>query len=258
MAEAWEPSFTLRKPGGGLALFALLLLGQSVGPVVPATAPDVSPGPMAAGELVLNSQEQQVSYGLGYDMGKRLVDLAPDGGLDVSLVARGLMDSQAPTPTFAPDQMAALEALTNGFIRAAQQRARQGRESLGQKSVTAILEQNKQIPGVVQTQSGLQYRVLRDGLGRAPGPGDWVRVRYVAQLTDGTVFDSSERHGGAVSLPLSSAIPGWAEGTQVIKEGGAIELWLPPDLAYGPQGAPGLGVPAFSVLYYRVELLQVP
>ena len=55
-----------------------------------------------------------------------------------------------------------------------------------------FLAENAKNDSVVQTESGLQYMVLKEGTGAKPGPTDIVTVHYTGKLLDGTVFDSSE------------------------------------------------------------------
>ena len=96
------------------------------------------------------------------------------------------------------------------------------------------------------TASGLKYMVLKEGNGKCPGPEDEVTVHYVGKLTDGTVFDSS----------VDRVIPGWTEGLQLMKEGGKTVFYIPSNLAYGEQGAPG-AIPPNADLIFEVELIKV-
>ena len=75
-------------------------------------------------------------------------------------------------------------------------------------------------------------------------------------MTDGTEFDASNKHGGSVELDISQVIPGWTEALQLMKEGAKWELYLPPELAYGPQGAGEMIGPG-ATLVFEVELLKV-
>ena len=110
------------------------------------------------------------------------------------------------------------------------------------------------------TDSGLKYRILREGTGPKPaGPTEVVRVHYRGWLPDttngdeGTEFDSSYARGEPISFPLNGVIPGWTEGMQLVGEGGMIELEVPPELGYG---APGKGtIPPNATLRFVVELL---
>ena len=105
------------------------------------------------------------------------------------------------------------------------------------------------------TNSGLKYRVLRTADGRYPTSINTVKVHYRGWLDDGTEFDSSYKRGTPTSFPLKSVIPGWTEGLQKVPVGGMIELEVPPELGYGPQG--NSDIPPNSTLHFIVELLDM-
>jgi FKBP-type peptidyl-prolyl cis-trans isomerase len=113
------------------------------------------------------------------------------------------------------------------------------------------LKKNK---AVVELPSGLRYEILKAGDGPGPKPTDTVRVNYTGTFIDGTVFDSSVQTGRPAEFILNKVIPGWTEGIQKIGKGGRIRLYVPPDLAYGDEGRPG--IPPASTLIFDVELLD--
>ena len=119
----------------------------------------------------------------------------------------------------------------------------------------AFLAENKLKDGVAVTASGLQYIIEDKGTGIVPKAEDTVEVKYKGQLIDGTVFDQSPE-GETVSFPLNGVIAGWTEGIQLIGEGGKIRLFIPSDLAYGPNGAGGVIGPN-AALIFDVELVKV-
>ena len=118
-----------------------------------------------------------------------------------------------------------------------------------------FLEQNAKNDSVVQTQSGLQYMVLKEGTGAKPGPTDKVTVHYTGKLLDGTVFDSSVERGEPATFPLDQVIPGWTEGLQLMSEGSKYRLFIPSELAYGSKGTQNI-LPN-STLIFDVELIKV-
>ena len=119
-----------------------------------------------------------------------------------------------------------------------------------------FLEQNAKNDSVVQTKSGLQYMVLKEGTGIKPGPTDEVTVHYTGKLLDGTVFDSSVDRGEPATFPLDKVIPGWTEGLQLMSEGSKYRLFIPSELAYGSKGA-GEDILPNSTLIFDVELIKV-
>merc|ERR1719390_213910 len=81
--------------------------------------------------------------------------------------------------------------------------------------------------------SGLVYDEITAGTGDSPELEQMVKVHYTGTLSDGTVFDSSFSRGEPTEFKLSSVIPGWQEGLQMMKVGGKARLIIPPGLAYG-------------------------
>jgi FKBP-type peptidyl-prolyl cis-trans isomerase FkpA len=105
------------------------------------------------------------------------------------------------------------------------------------------------------TDSGLRYRILRKADGVVPDATSSVVAHYVGWLDDGSEFDSSYSRGEPTEFPLNGVIRGWTEGLQLIGAGGMIELEIPGDLAYGPDGRPG--IPPNATLHFLVELKKV-
>ena len=114
------------------------------------------------------------------------------------------------------------------------------------------LKENK---NVVELPSGLRYEIIKPGEGPAPKPSDTVKVHYHGTLITGAVFDSSVQRGQPIDFKLSEVIPGWTEGLQKISKGGKIKLYVPPQLAYGDDGRPG--IPPSSTLIFDVDLLDI-
>ncbi|NBI12193.1 FKBP-type peptidyl-prolyl cis-trans isomerase [[Haemophilus] felis] len=109
---------------------------------------------------------------------------------------------------------------------------------------------------VKQTESGLLYRIEEAGKGDAIKATDTVTVHYTGKLTDGKIFDSSKERGQPAQFKLNQVIKGWTEGLQLIKKGGKITLVIPPELAYGEQGAGPMITPN-ATLYFDIEVLDV-
>jgi FKBP-type peptidyl-prolyl cis-trans isomerase FkpA len=107
-----------------------------------------------------------------------------------------------------------------------------------------------------ETASGLKYRILRQSDGRKPTASNTVEVHYRGWLDSGRQFDSSYDRGETESFGLSSVVPGWTEGLQLVGVGGMIELWIPSELGYGSRGSPG-SIPPNATLHFVVELIKV-
>ena len=119
----------------------------------------------------------------------------------------------------------------------------------------AFLEDNASATGVVTTQSGLQYKVLKEGAGTPPTGNSSVEVHYHGTFIDGRVFDSSVDRGTSITFGLNRVIQGWAEGWQLMKPGASYKLYIPYNLTYGAQGRGR--IPPYSALIFEVELIQI-
>lgn len=107
-----------------------------------------------------------------------------------------------------------------------------------------------------ETPSGLKYMIIKEGTGEHPTATDQVTVHYTGKLLDGTVFDSSVERGEPATFGLNQVIRGWTEGVQLMQEGAKYVFYIPTDLAYGTQGAPG-AIPPYADLVFEVELIKI-
>lgn len=110
----------------------------------------------------------------------------------------------------------------------------------------------------VTTDSGLRYEDLTVGEGEPAAKDQLVSINYTGYLEDGTRFDSSVERGEPIKFQLGAAqvIPGWDEGCSGMKVGGKRLLAIPPDLAFGADGAPPV-IPPNATLLFEVEMLGV-
>jgi FKBP-type peptidyl-prolyl cis-trans isomerase FklB len=210
-----------------------------------------APAAPAASTAVVQSDDQKVSYGIGYNMGS---GLARDGALTVDQAAlvAGLADGLAKAKTRVPESEieAAFTALRQK-IAAIQAAAAEKQLAAGNE----YLAKNKAKLGVTTTASGLQYEVLKSGSGGPkPGPASRVKVHYHGTLTDGTVFDSSVQRNEPLDIGVDEVIKGWTEAMQLMSVGDKWKLTIPPDIGYGPRGKGD--IPPNSVLIFEVELLE--
>lgn len=124
------------------------------------------------------------------------------------------------------------------------------------KEGQAFLEANKSKKGVVTTESGLQYIVMKDAEGPKPAATDKVMVHYHGTLIDGTVFDSSVDRGEPIDFALNGVIPGWTEGVQLMPVGSKFKFFIPSELAYGANPRQGPIGPNMALIF-EVELLEI-
>jgi len=118
--------------------------------------------------------------------------------------------------------------------------------------VTVFLQHNRTAQGVVETASGLQYKVIAPGDGGVrPSDADVVLITYKGMLTDGTTFDEAAR---PTPMPVAEVVPGFSEGLKLMPRGATYRFWIKPELGYG-DAATG-PIPAHSILVFDLQLLD--
>ncbi len=195
------------------------------------------------------------SYGIGMNIGR---GMRADGmQIQIDAFIQGLRDGlEGAAPKYPEEQVrTALETLRQQMQAKQEQQAAVAGDK-NKREGEAFLANNKNVPGVKATASGLQYQVLQSGTGATPKATDTVRVHYHGTLLDGKVFDSSVKRGEPAEFPVDGVIPGWTEALQLMKVGDKWRLFIPPDLAYGARGA-GNVIGPHAVLVFEVELLNV-
>jgi len=127
-----------------------------------------------------------------------------------------------------------------------------------EKEVRTVSNEELAAQGWQTTESGLKYRITREGNGKKPVRSDRVQVHYKGQLddSDGREFDSSYKRGQPITFSLGGVIAGWTEGLTYVSEGGEIELIIPSELGYGARGS-GSNIPPHQTLYFKVELISI-
>ncbi|WP_148898006.1 FKBP-type peptidyl-prolyl cis-trans isomerase [Fodinibius salinus] len=206
----------------------------------------------------LSTNIDSVSYSIGYQIGSR--SLQKQGMTDVNpaLIASGIKAAFEDGNGQLSDST--MQVVMRNYQMKAQRRAQQEKMEKGKeyaKKGEEFLAKNKKKEGVKTTDSGLQYKVLKEGSGVSPDTTDKVKVDYKGTLIDGTTFDSSYERGKPVTFPLNRVIPGWSEGLQQMKEGAKYKLWIPGELGYGLNPPPKSSIAPNQTLIFEVELLEV-
>jgi len=111
---------------------------------------------------------------------------------------------------------------------------------------------NKIDKEAIETESGLQYKVLYAGNGRKPKSRSTVKVHYRGLTLDGRTFDTSYTDDEPVELSLKSVIKGWKEGLPLMPGGSVYVFLIPPELAYGEKGSGA--IPPNATLIFEIEL----
>jgi FKBP-type peptidyl-prolyl cis-trans isomerase FklB len=204
--------------------------------------------PSAAQISQLNSELDSVSYSLGVIMGTSIGNAGIDD-LNDELFLKGINDA------LGGNQMILSGEQANMFLNRYVTMLNEKKAGINREEGRKFLEENAQREGVVILPSGLQYKVIRDGIGKSPVDTSFVTVHYTGKLIDGKVFDSSVERGQPAQFQLNGVIPGWTEALKLMKTGANWILYIPPELAYGERGTRGI-LPN-SVLVFDVELLGV-
>ena len=118
-----------------------------------------------------------------------------------------------------------------------------------------FLAENAKKEGVKTTESGLQYKVIKEGKGAIPTETSTVKVHYKGTLVDGTEFDSSYNRNEPTSFRANQVIKGWTEALTMMPVGSKWELYIPQELAYGARETGD--IKPFSTLIFDVELLEI-
>ncbi|MDU9049278.1 MAG: FKBP-type peptidyl-prolyl cis-trans isomerase [Candidatus Electrothrix sp. Rat3] len=214
-------------------------------------------GPAVASDPVteLKTDKQKLSYALGLDLGSYFKGLEADFDLDV--IYQGITDSYTDGKALlSPEES---KELQKQFAIDQQKKKVEKVQALletNKDAAAEFLKKNKTEKGVKVTDSGLQYKVIKEGEGEKPTATDTVKVHYKGTLLDGTEFDSSYKRNEPATFKANQVIPGWTEALQLMTPGSKYTLYLPPELAYGDRGAPPAIQPG-SLLVFEVELVEV-
>ena len=198
----------------------------------------------------------KLSYALGMSMGHNFkgTGIKTLNSADFAAGVASVYDGVKPEMTFDEAKRIVNEYFAKLEAEMQAEAAKQG--EVNRKNGEAFLTENAKREGIKVTESGLQYEVLESGKGDSPKASDNVEVHYTGKLIDGTVFDSSVERGVPASFGVTQVIPGWVEALQLMHEGDKWRLYIPSDLAYGPNGAGGVIGPNMTLIL-DVELLRV-
>ncbi|MCA7000620.1 FKBP-type peptidyl-prolyl cis-trans isomerase [Dickeya solani] len=212
----------------------------------------------AAGKF--KSDEEAAAYALGASLGRYMDNSLKEQEklgikLDKQQLIQGVQDAFADKSKLSDEEIEkTLQSFEGRVKEAAQAKMQQDAKDNADKG-TKFRDAFAKEKGVKKTESGLLYQVEKEGTGSSPKDSDTVVVNYKGTLVDGSEFDNSYKRGEPLSFRLDGVIPGWTEGLKHVKKGGKIKLVIPPTLAYGEAGVPG--IPANSTLVFEVELLDI-
>jgi len=200
--------------------------------------------------LNLTEPKDRTSYALGVNFGSNLKNQGVEANLDI--IRRGIEDALAGKPQLNETELRDTFNTLRTQIAARRDEKAKENKTIGEK----FLAEHAAKEGIKKTDSGLLYKIVAEGSGPSPSATDEVSVKYTGKLIDGTVFDSTDKAGGAPRrFGVSRVIQGWSEALQKMKKGARWELAIPSALAYGERGNPN--IPGNSVLLFDVEVVDI-
>ena len=198
----------------------------------------------------LKTSQDSLSYAFGTNIYNSLA--ADSLTLDPILVAKAMQDGKDGKAEMTEEKS---REIIMKFVSNREAEKAKKQEEVNQVQYKDYIEQNeaylatnKEKSGVIITESGLQYEVVKMGDGPKPTAQSTVKVHYVGTTIDGTEFDSSIKRNQPAQFPVSGVIPGWTEALQLMPVGSKFNLVIPQSLAYGARGA-GEVIKPFSTLY---------
>ncbi|OGT39920.1 MAG: hypothetical protein A3E81_02035 [Gammaproteobacteria bacterium RIFCSPHIGHO2_12_FULL_36_30] len=203
----------------------------------------------------MNTEADKLSYAMGFKTGQAMKQQSIV--INTQDFTQGLQDGYtAQKPAISEDEMqATLTTMQQDMVKKMQQKFTEvSAKNLidGQQ----FLAKNAKEAGVVTLPSGLQYKIITPGNGDSPTANDTVTVNYEGKLINGTVFDSSYKRGQPATFKVGQVIAGWQEALKLMKPGATWMLYIPANLAYGPQGSMGAIGPN-EALIFKVDLISV-
>jgi FKBP-type peptidyl-prolyl cis-trans isomerase FklB len=268
----------------GIVLFAWNVSAQTAAPSkaqqgkvsVPATtAPETQKAPAsgataaktqkdagpAATSGALATPKDKTSYTIGVQFAKSIKAQGID--IDSSKTLMGFKDGMSEgKPMLSDDEMKAIMTALQAEVQKRQTEQASKLADENKKAGDAFLAENGKKEGVVTLPSGLQYKILKAGDGKKPTANDTILCNYRGTFINGTEFDSSSGHGNPAgpstpaTFPLGGIIPGMREGLTMMPVGSKWQIFIPPSLAYGQNGAGGVIGPN-ATLIFEVELVSI-
>lgn len=204
----------------------------------------------AIADVALDTEQQKFSYTVGIQIGN---NLKQGDAIDLEALTQAIRDAYQ-----GDDYQLSVEEMQQVMTAYQEKEFAKRMEQYNENKTAgeAFLAANKDKDGVVVTDSGLQYKILKAGDGDKPTASDQVKVHYHGTMIDGTVFDSSVDRGEPIVLGVGNVIKGWQEALPMMPVGSKWQIYVPSDLAYGEQGA-GNKIGPNSVLVFDIELLGI-
>lgn len=197
---------------------------------------------VASSSTELKTDLDSFSYGIGLDIALSIKERKVEN-LNIDATIKGLEEGMSDDSTYTIPSESVRDVIL-AYL-----------DKMTKKEGEDFLAKMEKEEGVLKTESGLLYKVIKEGTGNIPTFTDTVVFHYEGKLIDGKIFDSSLKRNQPMTYPVNRLIPGWIEALQLMKEGSQYKLYIPSDLGYGPRGAQG--IPPHSALEFDIELLSI-
>lgn len=194
--------------------------------------------------------EEKFSYAYSYLL--YLSTLSQNLDIDVKYYAKGAMDAAEGKALYSQDEIMQIiqEMQQEMLSKAILQQEEIAKENL--RIAEEFLEVNSQNDGIIQTESGLQFKILTAGEGINPKVEDKVVVRYqIYTMVEQLLLESEED----TTIELYSLVPGFVEGISLMNKGAKYRFFVHPKLAYGKEGTDE--IPPNTLLIFDVELIDI-
>ncbi len=203
-------------------------------------------------EISLDTCEQKVSYGFGWQFGRQLHKNNFEG-LDINVVMAAIKQCYEGQPSQLNDkELDKAYDIVKTKMKEAKAEQAKNLKTLNEQ----FLAENAKREGVTVTASGLQYEILEEGEGEKPSATSVVRTHYHGTFINGQVFDSSVTRNQPAEFALNEVIPGWTEALQMMSVGSKWRIAVPANIAYGEAGSPPV-IPGNSALVFEISLLDI-
>lgn len=207
-----------------------------------------------------NDEMSKIAYAMGANSGHFLAQNLPEFAkwgmeVDPELIKKGFLDALDQKSAMDEKEFQAVLMAFQEQIRAKLTEIEAEQAKVSTEANKLFLDANALKEGVKVTESGIHYKIIEPGTGANPVATDSVLAHYRGTLVNGEEFDSSYARNKPTQFALNGVIPGWTEGLQLIKEGGKIQLILPPEMAYGNRALSQ--IPANSILIFEIELVKI-
>jgi FKBP-type peptidyl-prolyl cis-trans isomerase FklB len=205
-------------------------------------------------DSLLKTDADTMAYIIGTQFGENLQSDLVD--FDIDAIYRGMYDVMNQHDTlFSKQEKQLFQEKFQRKLQAKSMELMEEKAIENKAEEQQFLSENRLKKGVIETGSGLQYKVVDEYNGKKPGLKDTVKVFYEGRFVDGEVFDGNFESGSPIVYPVQGFIKGWVEGLQLMSAGSTYMFYIPADLAYGERG--NQGIPPAKMLIFKIKLIEV-